>query len=136
MLEGLTIISTEHIIVRGFGWCTGGYILFGLALLGVIVAMISYRRDSDLAMLLFLGGAITAIVASVWGIGVCSTASVKNEYDRWKVLVDDNVKMNEFNERYNILSVDGNIYEIMEWKDYSGDSRPNKYFITVEEEPE
>ncbi len=129
MLEGLTVISTEHIIEKGFGLCLGGYIFFGIALLGVAIFILGVYFDSEIYSQM-IGGAM-CLGACIIGLGICSEGKVKRTYDIYKVIAEDTVSLNEFNKRYRVLSIDGDIYEIVDWKNSSFGERPNEVIINV-----
>ncbi len=129
MLEGLTVISTEHIIAKGFGLCLGGYIFFGIALLGAVVFLLGIFLDCEMWPQTI--GSTICLVGLVVGLVVCAEGKIKETYDIYKVIVEDTVSLNEFNKRYCILSIDGDIYEIVDWEHTRFNGRPNEVIIDV-----
>lgn len=61
-------------------------------------------------------GALMSILGALLGVAIWAGVSddAKRSTTTYDVLISDEVKMNEFNERYEIVSQNGNIYTIKE----------------------
>lgn len=115
MLEGLNILSASTVVVTGMGWTTAGIIFAVIAAIGVLLILAAFIAiDYDIATYLGMIGSIMLIGGILISLTACLDGKVIKEYETYKVTIDDSVSINEFNERYKILSQDGMIYEIVE----------------------
>jgi len=106
LMEGLEILSVSDTMPVGIG------ILLGI-LCFVVIALSTYLLADSIAE----GSGVGVIISLVFiGIGMFLSGVVLSEIfvptPTYKVLVDDSVSMNEFYDKYRILSVEGKIYTI------------------------
>lgn len=64
------------------------------------------------AIILPMGALVTIIVGLITGVMFEIAVAVPTDRYEYKVLIDDSVSMTEFHERYDLISVDGQIYTI------------------------
>jgi len=120
MLEGIKIIKTltETKYTYGIINLIGGIALLvvGLILLSIIIVCITdlfkHKKIDD------LGSFIMCVILGVFLI-LSSISTIGNYFTRtqytttkYQVIIDDNVKYNDFVNRYDIISHDGDIYTI------------------------
>ena len=72
--------------------------------------------DGDEWLVVIATGALMSILGAILGAVIWSGVSddAKRSTTTYDVLISDEVKMNEFNEKYEIVSRNGNIYTIKE----------------------
>lgn len=117
-MSGVEILATEQVATAfGFGWNAfwiGGF------LIGVLLALVFWCIAENSC--LGTGGIIaTVIIGFVIGLGVfgtiigAATNGTPTAYEtHYKVTVSDEVPMNEFLERYEIVDQDGKIFIVRE----------------------
>lgn len=113
MLDGITVLSKTTIDVYG-GWSfiPIHWILVGMAILLLVCNMylIFKKNDFSFIPLSLLSLLFATIVFLITGLNT----EVVDTYDQYKVLVNEEVSMKNFTERYEILDQDGLIYIIKE----------------------
>ena len=116
MIEGIEILSQEVIME-----CT--YLGLKVCVIGVIISLIIgalleifYFQDG-FGSLLFLMGAVLCMVT---GVVIDTTYEIPTDEYEYKVIIDDNVSMTEFCERYEVVDQDGKIFIIREKDDVDG----------------
>ena len=116
-MTGVEILATEEVAVAfGFNdvafWITFAIIAL-FAFIYSVVAMIRY--DVGFATVLFTILCMAAVLfGCLFGTGLAEPI----EYEtRYKVTISDEVPMNEFLERYEIIDRDGKIYIVREVKE-------------------
>ena len=114
-MSGVEILNTETIIttIGGFNWevCIG--IVFFGALIGFFTGLlVSSEPFSPVAGVLI--GFFVGVFIGILG-GICAkTPIVEKVETQYKVIVSDEVSVNEFLEKYKILDQEGKIYTIVE----------------------
>lgn len=111
-MTGVEILATQEVAtVFAFSWenfWIGLAVVIGL---GVAIGIITFFASGDFECLVtgFVLGAIFGVI-----IGVCvGTDGLPTEYEtRYKVTISDEVSMNDFLERYQIVSQEGKIYTV------------------------
>ena len=109
MMEGITVLN-EY---ASADWAVGlvaiipGAIIFILCLCLMIGQIREHEPEPAFAFGIFC---FLSLILITGGIILCSGGSSTH----YQVTIDDSVAMNEFNERYEILDVDGRIYTIKE----------------------
>ena len=115
-MTGVEILATEEVAVAfGFNWVafwalTGLLTLAGFVL-GLVIAE-KYAYDWQLVPALAIAGVIGGLLIG-GPIGFASGESTAYE-TQYKVTVSDEVPMNEFLERYEIIDQEGKIYTVRE----------------------
>ena len=88
---------------------------FALFILGGFVAGL-FERDFWLTFWVIFIGAGFSVVLGIFA-GIVSYDEVTDCYTEYKVTVSDEVSMNEFLERYEIIDQEGKIYTVVERED-------------------
>lgn len=114
-MNGVEILSSEQVVVAWqYGW-TAFWTVFALtwlitAAIGFVFSL--YRENwSYLIDGMIIGIVVAAFIAVMAG----SVNNTPTEYaDQHKVIISDEVAMNEFTEKYEIISQEGKIYTVRE----------------------
>ena len=115
-MNGVEILTSFEVVTsRAFDWKAfwiAASVIFGIFLVAGFFAVVSEHFDwsylvGAVAIGLFMSGAV--------GLTIGSVCSHPTEYEtRYKVTISDEVSMNEFMEKYEIINQDGKIYTIRE----------------------
>ena len=118
-MTGVEILATEEVVCAWASWnwlaFLGGVIIAMLVflLVGILVGSI---EGSETGWICFIAGSI--IGGLVLGISMGTNLGEPIEYEtHYKVTISDEVSMNEFLERYEIIDRDGKIYTVREVKE-------------------
>lgn len=84
-----------------------------MALFGIVIGIIWYNSFYDCWGVL-IGIVIGAIFGGATGIVIDKVVEPAPDEIRYKVIVSDEVPMNEFLSRYEIIEVEGKIYTVKE----------------------
>ena len=115
-MNGIDILATKEIATEfAFNWnafwITFSVILGMLALIGIVISLVSYDW-SNLIGGIVTGAAIGMLIGGVVGDAVlCIPVTYKTQY---KVTISDEVSMNEFLEKYEIIDQEGEILTVRE----------------------
>lgn len=109
MLEGIEVLNKTEIMCPPTWALLLLFITMIVAVIFVFAALIGEKYDLYVAFISLL--LLLLIVGSCILCCVLEKPTGKYEY---KVTIDDSVSMNEFNERYEIIEVEGRIYTIKE----------------------
>lgn len=114
-MTGVEILATEEVGINFvFNWTAFwivASILFGACLvIGTIISIVNYDWSG-----LVIGLVLGMIFGSIFGcfVGACQQKPIEYE-THYKVTISDEVPMNEFTEKYEIIDQDGKIYTIRE----------------------
>lgn len=111
-MEGIEILSTgEEIICSGFNWIT---FLIAMGFMVMVIAISSWQAkyfEFCPAIIMFILSLVFSIV-----VGFAAPPQV-GSIPTYKVIIEDSVNFNEFNEKYEIIEQDGKIYTIKERED-------------------
>lgn len=113
-MTGVEILATEEVAINfAFNW-TGFWIAasvgFGICL--IIGCLVSWTEGWQYLVLCVVLG---IICGGIFGLIVGAGEGIPTEYEsHYKVTLSDEVSMNEFAERYEIVNQDGKIYTIRE----------------------
>ena len=115
-MTGIEILATREIATEfAFNWnvflITFSVILGMFVLIGIFISLVSYDW-SNLIGGIVAGVAIGMLIGGVVGDGVlCIPVTYKTQY---KVTISDEVSMNEFLEKYEIIDQEGEILTVRE----------------------
>ncbi len=98
MLEGINVLSQSP-IMTSLGWV--GLIV----IIGLVIAFIGVMKNAEEVMI------ISVVITVLFWI-FFNIIKVPTDNYTYKVTIDDNVSLNEFNQRYEIIEQDGLIYTI------------------------
>ena len=93
-MNGVTVLNT----IQGDGW---NYFFLALFVVSVVVFLVTAIFKMDAALLLL--SVVMAVICFILSTPVNT---------RYKVTISNEVKFNEFNEKYEIISKDGKIYTV------------------------
>ena len=114
-MNGIEILATEEVATEYiFNWTAcliaAGAILGFFVILGIVVSITSCDWFN-----VTIGCILGIIFSVVFGIVTGDITSIPTEYEtQYKVVISDEIKMNEFSENYEIVNQDGKIYTIRE----------------------
>lgn len=114
-MDGVTILYTELVeATYGPGWDFGGVVLGLLAIVCFILTFIlAKREETEISAFPLLGMCLLLLMTG--SIVSFKTGAVEvPEHYEYKVLIDDSVSLDEFNEKYEIINCEGAIFTIVE----------------------
>lgn len=114
-MNGVEILSSEQVVVAWqYGW-TAFWSVFALIWLISVAVGYGYSLYTEHWSYL-IDGAIIGIVAAAFIAGMAGSVNdTPSEYaNQYKVILTDEVSMNEFTEKYDIISQEGKIYTVRE----------------------
>ena len=117
-MNGIEILSTAEVVTATApDWPAVGFVFGVMMLIAISLAIwIGVEKQSGTAGIKsFLLVFVVALVVSVFT--VLATEQPISYETHYKVIIDDNVSMNEFNEKYEIINQEGKIYTIRERKE-------------------
>jgi ABC-type enterochelin transport system permease subunit len=114
-MTGVEILSSTE-VVTAYSHPDAGAITVAVIFGAFFFSSILLWLSSDLDALIVLVGAILGFVFGMIGGYIAENILIKPiEYEtHYKVTISDEVSMNEFNEKYEILEQDGKIFTIRE----------------------
>lgn len=118
-MNGVEILSIEEVVTEwSFNWKVFWITLVAVFITMFVISVITYIVDGGLGIAFIPSVTITCGLIGGLGFGllfggvICPTPSkYETEY---KVTISDEVSMNEFTEKYEIVDQDGKIYTIRE----------------------
>lgn len=111
-MEGIEILSVgEEIICSGFNWGTAAIAFIACGIIEALLYIVTREIDKTCAIFLLI---IDLVFASLIGI---MTPPKVGSIPTYKVIIEDSVNFNEFNEKYEIIEQDGKIYTVKERED-------------------
>lgn len=114
-MTGVEILAIEEIIVDElFNWDVAAFsfaIMFCIFLLFGVIIGVGSRDQKQIVVGMILGVMFGIVVGLVGG----SAEAIPTEYEtQYKVTISDEVFMNDFLERYEIVDQEGKIYTVRE----------------------
>ena len=117
-MTGVEILATQEVATAfGFNW-SAFWIVFGItAGFMVVLGLVIYGASGEVSN--FIACVILGlIVGLLLSASIGSNKATPTEYEtQYKVTVSDEVSMNDFLERYEIVSQEGKIYTVRERND-------------------
>ena len=113
-MNGVTILSTTEVVAEHtYNWWLAGLIWLAIAIIGGVIGFVlSHDIKVVDAIIGFLIGALVGILP--WLL-VCLATDTPVAYEnQYKVAISDDVSMNEFMEKYEIIEQEGKIYTVRE----------------------
>lgn len=116
-MTGVEILATQEVAIAfEFGWDNFWIGLAMVTAIGLFVGTLAFLSSGDFINIV-VGVILGAILGIIVGIGV-GVDNIPTEYEtRYKVTISDEVIMNDFLERYEIVSQEGKIYTVRENND-------------------
>ena len=109
MLEGITVLN--EFTANIFNCDVFIAVFFIIALIGSIAFFIIATVTQEDAW--FTGIILSVLIGLMIGVG-CGSCFFVNEETQYQVLINEEVSMTEFNERYEIVDQEGQIFTIRE----------------------
>ena len=111
-MAGVEILAIEEVIRTG---CTNGGLvaLMSMALCSIVVGILWYSSFYDYWGVL-IGIVMGAVLGGATGVVIDNINGPAPDEIRYKVTVSDEVSLNEFLSRYEIIDVEGKIYTVKE----------------------
>lgn len=116
-MEGITILATNSVYMEPSFWAQIGLIIGTAGVISFAIhALGNHSLLDTVEIIVFSGLAIVFLALGIlsWKV-IEKQTSVFSHYE-YKVLIDDSVSLNEFNEKYEILDQEGQIYTVIERK--------------------
>ena len=107
MLNGVEVLNVSK-VNDGIFWIALSIVFLVVFLIGLIYT-IAIHELNDVGFGLMIFGLILSVIFFVLYLQPQS-----RPYNQYQVTISDNVKMKEFNEKYEVIDVDGEIYTIRE----------------------
>ena len=113
-MTGVEILASEQVVTKyglsGAATCTMLAVFIAALTMGICLS-ISKRNWEDLLYCMFIGACISLLIVSI----VQEETKKPLEYEtQYKVTISDEVLMNEFYGKYEIVEQDGKIFTIRE----------------------
>lgn len=114
-MSGIEILSTTEVVTAtAYNTTAVGIGMITTIIVMVIIgAFVAWHEGEGVWVILFL---LLGLVFSCFiGMVISSETSYPTAYEtQYKVTIDDSVSMNEFNEKYEVVSQEGKIYTVRE----------------------
>lgn len=108
MIDGIQVLSQEVIYSASLKPVIAAFI--AIVVSGALTVTLAIKANE--AIILPLGALVTIFVGLITGVMFEATTAVPTGRYEYKVLIDDSVPMTEFYEKYDLISVEGQIYII------------------------
>ena len=117
-MTGVEILATTEVIVDyGFSWLAWGCTVIALGAIFLLIGAISSSPYDDTKRDAMIGLFVGLIIGCFIGV-LPAKLTVPAEYEtQYKVTISDEVSMNDFLSRYEIISQEGKIYTVREIND-------------------
>jgi hypothetical protein len=111
-MTGVEILAIGEMgINECFNWSAA---IFGGLTVGIIASLILGAAENDLRFSLFIAPSVCLLAGVILGFGC---PAYQDMIPTYKVTISDEVSMNEFMDKYEILNQDGKIYTVKERKE-------------------
>lgn len=112
-MNGVEVLAISEVAIEfAFNWkafwIVSG-IIFGIFVIFGIIMSIEHCDWSNLLIYVIAGTVLAGIFGSIFGAGFRIEKAHETQY---KVVISDEVSMNEFTENYEIIDQDGKIYTV------------------------
>jgi uncharacterized BrkB/YihY/UPF0761 family membrane protein len=117
-MSGVEILAVEEIVTKyNFNW-NWFLIVTGIVLaIFIVVGILMSIKSSDWTQLL-IGAIVGLIFSCIFGSVFGTGERIPSEYEtQYKVTIADEVSMNEFVDRYEIIEQNGRLYTVRERKE-------------------
>lgn len=116
-MTGVEILTTQEVATAfAFSWENFWIGMSVILFIGLFLGAICSMIEKDIVGLI-AGGILGVVFGCMLGVGV-GIDSIPTEYEtQYKVTISDEVSMNDFLERYEIVSQEGKIYTVREIAD-------------------
>lgn len=114
-MDGIIILATNSVYMEPSLWACLGFCLGIAGAISFVFTGLGSRSCMDnTEVIIFSGLAILFLILGAFcGKMIAKQTSVFSHYE-YKVLIEDSVPLNEFNEKYEIVDQEGQIYTVIE----------------------
>ena len=110
----MTILQTVEIFEKTWGWSWLGFVI-GILAIVLMIAFFFFDADGDVAMAsLSLLLCLVLFIASGF---IFSHTKEKDRYNKYQVLLDDSVSVNELYENYEVIEQEGITFWVEDKRD-------------------
>ena len=116
-MTGVEILAAEE-VVTAYGWSWSAY-LIALAIAVVFCGFVGFTSGVpyDMWKCAFIGIGVGLVVGALIGV-IPAKITLPSEYEtHYKLTISDEVSMNDFLSKYEIIDQEGRIYEVREIND-------------------
>ena len=110
----MTILQTVEIVEKTWGWNWLGFAI-GILAIGSMITFFLFDNDSDTAMAAL--SFFLCIVLTVVSTLVFANTKEKDRYNKYQVLLDDSVSVNELYENYEVIEQEGITFWVEDKRD-------------------
>ena len=115
-MNGVEILSSiEVAIEHAFNW--RAFLFFSIIILGIFIAtgVAIYKNENSEINTIFYCCLIGIVLGGIFGYMFGKELGIPTKYvTEYKVIISDEVSMNEFTERYEIINQEGKIFTVRE----------------------
>jgi len=115
MLKGIEVLSQAEVVAEAiFNWKAFWIAFAVVGVIGIIISIIALHDVGWDAVAIF-AAVIVVVAGGLTGAMMGAVFEIPKTYEtQYKVIISDEVQMNEFFEEYEIVDQDGKIYIIRE----------------------
>ena len=117
MINGVEILATQEVVIDSvFNWAALLITFVSILAIYILIGFIAWKIIDDMIHLkvgIIAGTIFGVIFGVVVGFGLKTPVEFENEY---KVIVSNEVSMNDFLSKYEIIDQEGKIYTVKEIK--------------------
>ena len=114
-MTGVEILAVEKIVTTvSYNWWLAGIVFLVVMIIGGIIGFFTSNSimKSEGILIGLCIGALTGIF--FWGAACVMSAEPISYRNQYKVTIDDSVSLNDFNEKYEVIDQEGNVYIVRE----------------------
>lgn len=117
MLDGIHVLNKiiETTNAKWGDWAVIITVIIGL-ILGLVFGMISEYKNEEIVLSIIVG-MFLGFILGLFVFGISTQFQVPTGEYTYQVTIDNNVSMTEFNDKYDIIKQEGEIYYIKEKED-------------------
>lgn len=113
-MNGVEILSATEVVTKSiYNYWLAGFVFLGILIFGTIIIRLMLPEDGALGI---VAGLIVGVFVGSFGyVIVINETSEPIAYEtQYKVTISDEVSMNEFIDKYEIIDQEGKIYTVRE----------------------
>lgn len=114
-MTGVEVLAIEEVATGfAFNWQYFWFGILGVVIGGFVFGAIYSIIDQDIAGVI-AGSVLGVLCGIILGVALGAECSIPTEYEmQYKVIISDEVSMNDFLARYEIIDQEGKIYTVRE----------------------
>ena len=115
MIEGIEVLSQAEVVAEAmFNWKAFWIAFAVVGVIGIIISIIALHDVGWDAVAIF-AAVIVVVVGGLVGAMMGAVFEIPKTYEtQYKVIISDEVPMNEFLDKYEIVDQEGKIYTVRE----------------------